>query len=67
MKAPCMSDSTENATPLKSRNSNSWVQIQTKQKSQFESVPRDIEKSEFLDLVDFGVAAISVETVIHGT
>jgi len=70
MKVACMSDSTENATPLKStksRNSNSWVQIQTKQKSQSESVPRDIEKSEFLDFLDFGGAAISVETVIHGT
>ena len=58
-------DSTENATPsssTKSRNSKSSVQIQTKPKIHSESVPRDTEKSEFLDLVDFGGVAISVET-----
>jgi len=56
-----MTDFTENATPPKSTISgyggisNSSVQIKIKQKSQFECVPRDNEKSEFLDLgVDFG-------------
>jgi len=34
-----------------------------KPKSQFEFVTRDTEESEFLDLVDFGGEAISVETV----
>ena len=33
-------------------------------KSQFECVPRDTEESKFLDLVDFGDVAFSVETVI---
>jgi len=59
---------TENATPpksTKSRNSNSSVQIQIKSKSQFEFVPRDTEESKVLDLVDFGVVAISVETVLY--
>jgi len=49
--------STENTTPPKSskpRNSNSSVQIQIEPKSRFEFIPRDTEKSEFLDLVDFG-------------
>jgi len=40
------------------------VQIQMKPKSQFEFVPRDTTKSEFLDLVDFGDASISVQTAI---
>jgi len=31
-------------------------------KSQFEFVPRDTEESEFLDVVGFGGAALSVET-----
>jgi len=60
--------STENATPpksTKSRNSNSLVQNQIKPKSPFEFVPRNTEKSEILDLVDFRSVAISVETVIH--
>jgi len=35
--------------------------------SQFEFVPRDTEKSEFLDLVDYGCVAISVESVVHET
>jgi len=59
--------STPIATPpksTKSSNSNSSVHIQIKPKSQFEFVPRDTEKSEFLDLVDFGGVAISVETVV---
>ena len=34
-----------------------------KPKSQFEFVLQDTEESEFLDLVDFGGVAISVETV----
>jgi len=64
-----MTDSTENtnATSPKStklNNSNSLVQNQTKPKSQFQFVPRDTEESEFLDLVDFGDVAFSVETVI---
>jgi len=62
-----MTDSTEYATLPKStmsRNSNFSVQIQIRPKSQFEFVPQDTEESEFLDLVDFGDVAISVETVI---
>jgi len=58
---------TENTTPpksIKSRNTKSSVQIQIKPKSKFEFVPRDTEDFEFLDLVDFGGVAISVETVI---
>ena len=60
-----VTNSTENVTPPKSskyRNSNSSVQM--KSKSQFGFVSRDTEKSEFLDLVDFGSVAISVESVI---
>jgi len=56
-----MTVSTKNATPsksTKSRNSNLSVQIQTKLKSQLEFVPRDTEKLEILDLVDFGGVAI---------
>jgi len=55
--APPMIVSTENTTPPQSskpRNSNSSVQIQIEPKSRFEFIPRDTEKSEFLDLVDFG-------------
>ena len=37
-----------------------------KAKSQFEFVPRDTDESEFLDLVDLGGVAFSVETVIWG-
>ena len=62
-----MTVSTENATPpksTKSRNSNSLVHIQIKSKPQFDFVLRDTEEFEFLDLVDFGVVAISLETVI---
>jgi len=36
-------------------------------KSQFEFVPRDTEKSEFVDLVDFGDVAFSVESIIFET
>jgi len=60
-----MTVSTEDAATPKSnkcRNSNSLVQIQIK--SKFEFVPRDTKESEFFDLVDFGGAAFSVETVI---
>jgi len=63
-----MTDSTDKATPpksTKSRNSNSPVQIQIKPNFQFECVPRNAEKSEFLDLVGFGGGAIPVETVIY--
>ena len=59
--------STENASrpkSIKSRNSNSPVTIQIEQKLHLEFIPRDTEESEFLDLVDFGGAAFSVETVI---
>jgi len=45
----------------KSRNSNFSVQIQIKPKSQFEFVPQDTEKSEFLNLADFGGVTISVK------
>jgi len=56
-----MTGSTENVTAsksAKSRNSNCSVQIQIQPKSQFEFVPRDTEKLEFLDLVNFGGVAI---------
>jgi len=33
-------------------------------KSPFEFVPRDTKESEFLDLVDFGGVAFSVESVV---
>jgi len=54
--ASYMTVSTKKATPPKS--TKSWnlifmVQIQIKSKSQFEFVPRDIEKCEFLNLLDF--------------
>jgi len=38
--------------------------IQNKSKSQFGFAPGDTEKSEFLDLMDFGDVEFSVETVI---
>jgi len=59
-----MTDLTEK-TPTKSKHADSSVHIQTKPKYQFEFVTRDIEKSECLNLVDFGGGAISVETVKH--
>jgi len=62
-----MTVSTENTTPpksTKSKNSNSLVHIQINSKFEIEFAPRDTEKSEFLDLVDFGGAAFSVETGI---
>jgi len=46
------------------QNSNSLLQSQIKPNSQVEFVARDTEKSEFLDLVNFGGGAIVVETVI---
>ena len=61
-----MTDSTDNATPLKSdksTNSNFTVQIQIQPKSPFEFVPRDTEQSKFLDLVGVGNVAVSVESV----
>jgi len=39
--------------PTKSRNSNPSVQIQIQPKSQFEFVPRDTERLEFVDSVEF--------------
>ena len=62
---PCMTDSTENATPPKFSNSKNSVQIQIQPKSQIEFVPRDTEESEFFDLVDFEGVSISGETVIY--
>ena len=65
-----MADSTQITTPLKStesRNSIPAVQIWIKPKTQFEFVPRDTKTCEFLDLVDFGGVAISVETAIRST
>jgi len=62
-----MTDFTENATPpdfTKSRNSNAAVPIQNKPKFQSEFVPRDTEKSEFLNLADVVGVAISVDTTI---
>jgi len=63
-----MTDSTENATFPKStnsKNSNSSVQIQIKSKPQFEFVLREIEKSEFLDLVNFrGYSMVSGKRLI---
>ena len=61
-----MTYSTEIATPLestKSRNSNSSVQIQIQSKSQFEFVQQNTEKSESVDIVDFGGVAMLGETV----
>ena len=58
-----MAVSTERATAPESttvKNSNFSVQIQIKPKSQFEFVPQATEKSEYLDLVDFGVVALLV-------
>ena len=63
-----MIDSTENATPKKSnksRNSNFFVWIQMKPKSQFEFVPRYTEESAFLNLVGFGDVAFSAETDVQ--
>jgi len=62
-----MTDSTVDATPLKSstsRNSNFTVQIQLKPKSPFEFVPCDAEESGFLDLGDFWDVAFTVESVM---
>jgi len=59
-----ITDFTEIAAPpksTKSRKSNFSVQIQTK--AQFEFVPQDTGKCEFLDLVDFRDMSCSVETV----
>jgi len=64
----CHDNFTENATsqkPTRSRNPNFSVQISIRTKSQFEFVPRDTEEFEFLDLVDSGGVAMSVETVIR--
>jgi len=40
------------------------IRIQIKLKSQFEFVLRDTEEFEFMDLVDFGDVALSVEIYI---
>ena len=63
-----MTVSTESATPpksSKSRHSNSLVQNQIEPKSQFEFVPRDAGKSEFVNLEDFWTVAFPMETVIQ--
>ena len=63
-----MTDSTEKASPWKpstSRNSCFSVQIQIKPKSQFELLPRNTEELKFLDLVHFGGAAFSVESILR--
>ena len=52
-------------TPPNPRNSNSSVQIQIQPNSQFEFVPRDTKKSEFLDLVDFGGVTTSEKPVVR--
>ena len=62
-----MTDSTESATTPKSTESKSSqfsVQVSMKPKSQLEFVPRDFKESEFLDLVDFGDVAFSLEAVL---
>jgi len=59
--------STENATPPESpisENPKFSVQIQIKQKFEFEFIRRDNEKSRFLDLVDFGGVEFWVESAI---
>jgi len=43
-------------------NSNPSIQIQIQPESRFELVPRDTDKSEFLDVVVFGNVAFSVDT-----
>jgi len=60
--------STENdptPTSTKSRNLNSSVQIEIKSTSPCECVPRNTEKSDFLD-VDFGVVVFSLDIVDFG-
>jgi len=64
---PYTTISTEYNTPRifsKFSNSNSSVQVQIEPKSHFGFVPRDTEEFEFLDSVDFGYVAFSVEIVI---
>jgi len=61
-------DSAKIATPpksTKSGNSNFSIQTQIRPNSQFESVPRDTEKSELFDMQDFGDVAFSVESVTY--
>jgi len=60
-----LSENTTSPKSTKSRNSNSSVQIQIESKSQFEFAPRDTEKSEFPDMVEFGDVAFLVESGIH--
>jgi len=67
LRVPPMTVSTENTTTPESttsRNTNSSVQIQIKPTSQSGFVPRGTKKIEFVDLVDFGGVAMSVETAI---
>ena len=63
-----MTDSTESALhrhkSTKLKNSDFLVPIQLKPKSQIEFVPRDTEKYEFLDSVNFGDIALAMEPVI---
>ena len=70
MSTTLLTASIQNATSpkyTKSRNSNSSVQIQVKAKAHFEFVPRDTEKSKFLDFVDFEGVTFPVEIVILTT
>ena len=62
-----MTVSTDNAAspkPTRSKNKDFSVRIQMSLKFQFKSVLRHTEESKFLDLVDFGEVAFSVESVI---
>jgi len=59
------SDNVMTPKSTETRNSNSSGQIQIKSKSTFDSVSRDIENSEFLDLADFGGVVFSVESVVE--
>jgi len=63
-----MTDSTENAVPPKttnSENSNSSVQCQIVPNFQFVFVPKDVEESQFFDSVDFGGVSLLVESVLY--
>jgi len=60
--------SIENTTPPRSTDSrHSYFLVQIKIEPKSWCVPRDTEKSEFLDLVGFGGVAFAVETVKKGS
>jgi len=52
-------------TSVCARQCRGFLPARDQPKSQFEFVPQDTEKSEFLDLADLGGVAISVESVIR--